>query len=453
MKRFVWVIVATFLFSGLSANAEEEAPDQIIRESAEAAQAQEVVAVPSPRERWQAFIEAQGWPLAETDDGVIHVDEKIIASALVSVNVRLGQPGWVESRIAAFERAELEAKGKIIRSLVDTTETRRSLAVLENAVWQDGDIHKVQQLNEVAETMERIARKTMDLTESSLDAALHKLDPDYDPEQYKNKSQEELQQIAENSFMRQVQSIAMKTVIGAIPVYSTEGKMGNDEYQVLVGVIWSPKLNRLAMSLMNDEYNIPPVAPGKVISEYLPTDDEILLGTLGTKVVIDEKGHYAVMSYGQAQPRRAAVGRELAALHDANQIAANRARAAIVNFIQEGLTLRQSELSEELSREFSDMTFGTEVVREYRNVIAGKKVKVQLMGLRVVKEWNAKHPETGQPVAGTVVAWTPSAAEISKAAAAAMAAKPSAEAAAEAKQPDGTAGSSLESIQVDTSKY
>jgi hypothetical protein len=202
---------------------------------------------------------------------------------------------------------------------------------------------------------------------------------------------------------------------------------------------------------MNDEYNIPAVTPGKPLAEHMPTDEAVLIGSAGAKIVVDEKGQYAVMAYGQAQPRRAAPGRELAAIQDANQIAANRARAAIVNFIQEGLTLRESELSEELSREFSDMTFGTEVVREYQKKITGKNVKVKLSGLRVIKEWNAKHPETGQDVAGTVIAWTPSSAQMSKAAAAAMENQQTGEAST-GTQP-GKDSKQLESMKVDTSAY
>lgn len=450
MKRIATVLLATtFLVTGYAYS--EDSPDKTLQASEEAAQKKEVVAAINLNEKWRAYVEAQGWPTEETESGVIHFQDKIIASAKVSVNVGLGQPGWIDSRVAAFERAELDAKAKIIRSMVETTETKRTLAVLENAVWQDGDVNKVKDLNEVEETFDRIGKKTLALAEGSLDAALRKLDPEYTPEKYQGKSPEDLKKIAENQFARQVQGLAMKTLIGATSIYSTEGKMGNNEYQVLVGVIWSPKLNRLALSLMNDEYNIPAVAPGKPLAEHLPKDELALIGTMGTKIVVDDKGQYAVIAYGQAQPRRAAAGRELAAIQDANQIAANRARSALVNFIQEGLTLRESELSNELSREFSDMTVGTELVRDYQKKIAGKNMKVKLSGLRVIKEWSTKHPETGQDIAGTVIAWTPSSAQTSKEAATMMESKPVKEGSA-APQPNKDS-KPLESMKVDTSAY
>jgi hypothetical protein len=325
MKRIaIATMLLTTIFLATGYAHSEDSPGKTLQASEDAAQKKEVVAAVNLNEKWRAFVEAQGWPVEETENGVIHVQDKIIASAKISVNVGLGQPGWVDSRVVAFERAEMEAKAKIIRSLVETTETKRTLEVLENAAWQDGDVNKVKELNEVADTLDRIGKKTLALTEGSLDAALRKLDPNYDPEKYKGKSIEDLKKIAENKFSRQVQGIAMKTLIGATSIYSAEGKISKGEYQVLVAVIWSPKLNRLALSLMNDEYNIPAVAPGKPLAEHLPKDEAALIGTMGTKIVVDDKGQYAVMAYGQAQPRKAASGRELAAIQDANQIAANR---------------------------------------------------------------------------------------------------------------------------------
>lgn len=450
MKRLAVILVATVLLSAGHAWA-EDTPDKILQTSEEASQKTPAATAVNLNEKWRAFVEAQGWPVEDTENGVLHAQDKIIASAKVSVNIGLGQPGWVESRVVAYERAEMEAKAKIIRSLVETTETKRTLAVLENAVFQDGDIDKIKDLNEVAETLDRIGKKALALTEGSLDSALRKLDPDYDPEKYKKNTPEDLKIIVQNQFTRQVRGIAMKTLIGVTPIYSAEARMGGNEYQVLVGVIWSPKLNQLALSLMNDEYNIPVVGPGKPLAEHLPSDEAALIGTMGTRIVVDDKGHYAVMAYGQAQPRKAAVGRELAALQDASQIAANRARAALVNFIQEGLTLRESELGDELTREFSDMTVGTELVRDYRKIISGKNVKVKLSGLRVIKEWDAKHPETGQPVAGTVIAWSPSSASVSKEASATMDNQAAREGvAAPQLQKD---SKPIESMKVDTSAY
>ncbi len=393
----------------------EDNPEQLVRAQEQAVQ-QEVKIKEKPGDRWRSFLEKRGWDGEMAAGGVIIVPERelIISSATVYTKVRLGQPGWIESRVVAFEQAEMEAKAKIIRYMSETAETQRTMSMLSNASWQDGDVDRVQELNDVSETLKRIGKKSLDLAEAELNNALQKLDPDYDPNKYANQSTKDLQMTAESMFNRQVKAVAMKTLIGVTPLYSTEGKVEENEYAVLVGVIWSPKLNRLAMSLFNDEYNIPKVKAGKKVTQHVPEDELKLIATSGTRIVIDENGQYAVLAYGQAQPRRTNPGRKQAALHDATQIAANRARAQLLNFIREGMTLREGERGKELSREFSDMDFATNITREYRKIINSKKVKVQLRGLRTVKEWHYEHPETGQMVAGSVLAWSPASVALSR---------------------------------------
>ncbi|PIE59387.1 MAG: hypothetical protein CSA32_04145 [Desulfobulbus propionicus] len=393
----------------------EDNPEQLVRAQEQAVQ-QEVTIKEEPGDRWRAFLEERGWNGDMAAGGVIIVPERelIISSATVYTKVRLGQPGWIESRVFAFEQAEMEAKAKIIRYMSETAETKRTMSMLSNASWQDGDVERVQELNDVSETLKRIGKKSLDLAEAELNSALQKLDPDYDPNKYANQSPKDLQVTAETMFNRQVKAVAMKTLIGVTPLYSTEGKDQENEYAVLVGVVWSPKLNRLAMSLFNDEYNIPKVRAGKKVTQHVPQDELALIATSGTRIVVDENGQYAVLAYGQAQPRRTNPGRKQAALHDATQIAANRARAQLLNFIREGMTLRGDEIGKELSREFSDMDFATNITREYRKIINSKKVKVQLRGLRTIKEWHYEHPATGQVVAGSVLAWSPASAALSR---------------------------------------
>jgi len=435
----------------------QDVPEQLLQITADAAQQKQAVKE-TPEQRWQKFIDGKGWDASLNEGGVIVIPDRqlIISSASDFTRVGIGQPGWVESRVVAFERAEMEAKAKIIRYLEETVTVQRSFSLLENAAWSDGEINKVKELGEVRETFERLGKKSLALAEKSLDAAIAKLDPSYDPEKYSGKSPEELKVIAEDLFNRRVKSIAMRTLIGVTPLYATEGET-DGAYQVLVGVIWSPKLNRLAMNLFNDEYAIQPVKGGKPLPQHIPEDQLALLSTIGTRIVIDEDGDYAVIAYGQAQPRRTSPQRAPMALHQAKQIAANRARAAMVNFIKEGLALRNDEISQELSQEFSDMTVGTETLRKYENSIKGKETKVKLHGLRVLKEWDMKHPVTGQKVAGAVVAWSPASSSLSKKADAMMKAKPI----AGTGQPANSAGAvsvkptvdPIESMPVDTSQY
>jgi len=406
-------------------------------------------------QRFQTFLDKMGWVNRVYEGGIIQIPERdiFVSTATAFTKVRIGQPGWVESRLITFSRAELEAKTKIIRFLAESPETARSLELIENANWSDGSIKEAKQLGQVQETLDRIKKKTLALSESALDTAMKKLDPEYDPEIFDNKPLEARKTIVEDKFHQSIKSMAFRTLIGVTPLYTTEGKIKN-EYQVLVSVIWSPKLNRLAASLMNNTYNIPPVDPGKTLEEYLPSEDTHLLGTMGSRIVIDENGHYAVMAYAQAQPRKTSTARTQSALMEAKQIAANRARGMIVNYVKEGLTMKDEESIREISREFSDMTVGTEILRDFQHKIQSREVQMTLKGLSVLRQWDTPHPVTGQNVAGAVVAWSPSLSSFSKSMDSAMKSKRLAsKKTMDQKKSVESEKVAIESMEVNTSAY
>lgn len=270
MKYLYTIILVLVLSISITTNAtSEDNPEKVLKSAADVSK--DLPEQISLEERWRTRLAQMNLDTGIDDGGIITIPERQIriSSASVFTKVRIGQPGWIESRVVAFEQAELEAKAKIIRSLSESTDTQRSLKHLENASWSDGSVEEIKQLGEVAETLSRLGKKSLALSEAALDSSLKKLDPDYSPEKYENKNPDELKTIAEDIFRRRIKAVAFRTLIGVTPIYTTEGNVGG-EYQVLVGVIWSPKLNRVALSLMNDEYNIPPVNPGKKIVEYIP---------------------------------------------------------------------------------------------------------------------------------------------------------------------------------------
>lgn len=378
----------------------------------------------SLKEKWKEFVNKQKWGESEYGEGVMHFEDRdlIVASGSSFVSVGIGQPGWVESRIIAFEQAELDAKAKIIRFLSEDVDTSRSLTYLEKASWNDGSIEETKKLNDVSQTLKRIGKKTLDLADASLDKALQKMDPEYDKERYANISPAKKHTILEQKFKRKIRTSAFKTTIGITPVYNNEAKV-DGAYQVIVGVVWSPNLNRLAQGLFNRTYAMQKTAPGKSVNEIL-SDSKLLLSTYGTRIMIDENGDFVILAYAQAAPRSTGPSRRASAVHDAKEVASNRARALMTNYIREGLTLSSSQQSEELLREFDDLTAGVEILREVSRKIKGQKTKVNLRGLRQVKEWAEKHPETGQWIAGTVVAWSPTSMEASQKMEEAMRKKP-----------------------------
>jgi len=451
MKYLHLIIITLFVvFHTVYAVAANDNPEEILKKAAVAEKTMEEIPLV---QGWKGFVQNMNLGVQIEEGVVITVPDRHMRLSYGEsfTKVGIGQPGWIESRVAAFEQAELEAKMKIIRSFEEDMTPERSLEHLENATWSDGTIREIKELGQVAETLSRLGKKTLALTEASLDRALEKVDPDYNPEKYVNKTPAELKIITEDLFKRKIRSTALQTLIGVTPVYSAEREIGG-AYTVMVGVIWSPKLNRLAMSLMNDEYSIPAVSKGKKVVDHLPKGLG-LLPQYGTRIVIDDKRHYVVMAYAQAQPRRTAPSRVQIALHDAKKVAANRARAQIINFIQEGLALNDEEVGQELSREYSDMMIGTETLRQIKHQITSRRKKVKLKGVYVLKEWHVKHPESGQDVVGSVVVWSPSSTEMSRKIMRAMKNRPKSKSPVKLQNKPRGKSTTLESMPVDTSAY
>ncbi len=429
-------------------------PGDVLHRAADLQRSSEIAQV-SLHDRWAVYRERIGWGDGALEGGVAYFPDRqlIVSSAEEATWVPMGQPGWVEARVVAFERAELQAKAKIIQFLSNTIDQRRAIDLLQQSEWSHGTMVEVRNAADVASTLERIGKKTLVATEALVTSLIKKLDPDYDLAAFDDHSLEGLRLTLENQFKRKVNSLVLQTLGGVTPVYTTEGEI-DGEYRVLVSVVWSPKLNTVAMSLANDVDPARPVSPGEKLEDGVPSDPDVLLGTWGTRVVIDEHGQFAVVAYAQAQPRRAPPGREGSATHDAKKVAATRARAQIVNFIKESLSMRSGEQASQVLREYSDLTFATKTVREYRERITGAKVSVTFRGIRTLKEWSYPHPVTGQPVAGVVAAWSPSSSNMAAQMKDAMSQRATRKAVSPPpKRASQGAHRTLESMPVDTSQY
>jgi len=440
------------LFSGLAIAVDD--PEEILNDVAEATLKFDM-GVSSNEENWRGWVDAQQWGESEYFGGVQHYPERelIISSGVAYTNVRIGQPGWNEARMAAYERAELAAKSSIVSFLSESLENERTSKLLEKAQFSDGEIQEVQDVSETQQTLERLTRKGVALTDALLDSQISKLDENYDPAKFNQLSKPQQEIAVEQIFNRVIGRAAMRALIGVTPVFNAESVQGN-QYEVFVGVIWSPKLNRLAASLANDVYNIPAAEPGRNINDWVKEIGEGIIGMVGSRVMIDENGDYSVVAFAQAEPRRSSQSRQESALRNAKDIAANRGRAMITNFVKETVAITENETSKEIFQEFEDFSTGAESIREFQQVMRGQKKTIKLSGIRTLTEWSMKHPETGQKVAGSVIVWSPSSRQMSKDIEDAMAyGSTGVNAGAQKNKAIQPSGKIIKSVPVETSAY
>jgi hypothetical protein len=142
---------------------------------------------------------------------------------------------------------------------------------------------------------------------------------------------------------------------------------------------------------------------GKSFQAQIPEDEAVLMSTFGARQVIGPEGQYAVMSFAQAAPRAKSTRSLQAAYNKAKQAASFGIRqfAGEIALAETRLDTRESTTT------YDDGTAVTEYDESYQERIHAQAKILSISGLRVLKNWQARHPATGQLVVGTVMLWTP----------------------------------------------
>ncbi|HIE55602.1 MAG TPA: hypothetical protein EYP90_10545, partial [Chromatiaceae bacterium] len=252
----------------------------------------------------------------------------VVSSGVAYVRTRQGQPGWNESRMMAYAQADLAARSRLVEFWTQRLTTARKLEVVDNAEFRDGVVQDMRDIGEIRRILDRWGRKSVRLTDALLDKLISLADEDYDPSEFNALPPERQKVVLEEMYSQSVKRVAAQTLTGVATVFTTESK-ADQEYQVLVGVIWSPKLEQLSWSIRNDAETPPKAAGNQNIEEWVTDMGANLLGMWGTRIMVDEHGDYNVVAFAQAGPPRTSPMRQASAIHRAKEVAENRARAMI----------------------------------------------------------------------------------------------------------------------------
>ena len=108
-------------------------------------------------------------------------------------------------------------------------------------------------------------------------------------------------------------------------------------------------------------------------------------------------------------------GRKSAALRRAHDSAKLSAMANIKYFVAEDLSVENIKELIEKSRIYSDSTEASFQSERLEETIESKQSTIENLSVSTVRKWRAKHPISGDDVAGVVVAWSPDNAKKSRA--------------------------------------
>jgi hypothetical protein len=330
-----------------------------------------------------------------------------VSKAMTAVNAPVGAKNWVAAREAAFNYAELSARqslAEMIRTLI-TSDRQTAIRVFGGDQAPPSLQAAAQQLS--------LSDKVQVLSDKALDAEIKKYDPKWDGNPAtRAEEQAKLRETLEQNMSASATLFAS----GAFTPTQCEGPSTGDagKYSVLVGLVWSPVLQKLAETIWDSTTKAPPAAPDVSLAEHFDQfsrkDPDWMWVTDGARIFTDERGDRIVVGFGVAPTTSlAAADQARARLH---------ALTAIQRFVGEKIVSTQSEKNRFEQQELMDASATSFDQSVYENSIKAIAKDLQLVGASEVGSWRGEHPwgKVGMQVVAMAwsEAWSKDSAEIGK---------------------------------------
>jgi len=331
-------------------------------------------------------------------------------------------PNFMSARIAAFEKAMLDAKsacasfqrdyikGEAVlhvtrpsqdRARADAEQMKREGLLQEGAAKAatalNTDLTSRNNMPQIIKTAalygEKIINEKMRISLTKLG-----LDPARPVEQQTARA------IVERvDFKNAVSTVAAARCTGLKAVAAFEQNPSKGQGSVGVVTIWSEKLHAVADAIVTNNWNlVPKKEPGHPLDDHIPSDKRTLLTTYGSQLVRDEKGDLVLLAFAQDQPRT----KSQQSIDIAYKAADTRARGLIRSFVGELVATNSDLLNSEVSSDFSDGSSRYENKDSYDQFVKTVANSLQISGVVRVREWETLHPANNGPVVGVIVKWS-----------------------------------------------
>ncbi len=373
------------------------------------------------RARMDKFIRDQG--LREIKDS--KKDETgrdvLIDFATATIAASASDPNFVNARIAAFNKAMLNAKAQCAefqRTLL-TTEAISELAQ-PSAERAGADAERLRRAGlaqegatKIAQALNADVKNKAELPEAVKTAALYGekliglkmaedlrkkgLDPSRPVEQQAAK------EVANSSqFRNMVSTVAQARCTGIKALASFEQNPTSGQGQVGIVTVWTERLHAIADAIVTNQWDlIDRGEPGRKIEQHIPDDKRTLLTTFGTQLVRDERGDWVLLAFAQAQPRT----RIQQSVDDAYEVAKTRGMGLIRSFMGEAVETNRQLLDAETSTVFTDESTRYQDDSAFQRNVKSVGERLPISGMTVAQEWETLHPANSGPVVGVVMQW------------------------------------------------
>ena len=238
---------------------------------------------------------------------------------------------------------------------------------------------------------------------------------------------------------------ALADVIGLIPVQTFEGHDGSGHFEIGVVAVISPKMRDFAVQVLKARGEFVPDPSRAQDLSKLTADKSDLLRQFGVRLLYDERGLPAIVSFAQWASHYRGPDPVLAAMYRdaARDQAEALADGQIADFLNAStIYLDNSAAGQDVAQTASvrpgsaSAPITADIIDELQKKIS-RDANVRITGIRTLTTWTGIHPVSGQPIIVMVRMWS---AASEQAVRAFQAPRPAAQPAATAAPPTGPAG-------------
>ncbi|MBR3084823.1 MAG: hypothetical protein IKH04_00325 [Kiritimatiellae bacterium] len=382
---------ATALCAAHAQEAAPASPEDAVASPEDAVANEAAVEPKSVHEIVDEYLDAKGYSEGENTkkDG----SSFYVAVGYGAIQAPLDSRSYTDSRVNAYNKAMLDAKAKMAEYLEISirTETERDYS---EGNWGGTETTGDDELS--------IDAKVKRLIMAKLDKEIQT--EGLDPNETNGEARERAARKRLNSeFYKKVISTAAKAEITGMQVMcSFEGVPSGKKGEIGVVAIWSPKLQAMAQSISRGG-KLPSGVGKRPVKEQIPSDKKVLLSTFGVQQKIDENGNLVLVAFGQA----GAVTDSPQSANAARNKAKMQAMAAIREFAGETVAVTTDAINAENVEEFENAAESYENVSAYSEKVKAVAESLKISGIATIKNWEAKHPLTGNTVYGAVCTWSP----------------------------------------------
>jgi hypothetical protein len=236
---------------------------------------------------WQAFLTERGLHEGQNEPQSPDQGPFQIFMAVGDVKLATTDPRWLDERAVAYEQAMVAAKEKYAAFLDSEVQAGRVSSLFERKGLGIPDFG-----DEAAKTLSTLDRMRT-LADKALDEQIKTLDPTWDGTGRTAAQRDERVVMLRRSYQEQISAHSQALTIGATPIYTAEGPTPNG-YGVLVGIVVSGNMRKIARAISDPTIKLPADAPeapvAKQIADRYREDPTFLTATEGVRIMTDEHG-------------------------------------------------------------------------------------------------------------------------------------------------------------------